>query len=85
MCVRGQLRSPQSLNLEQETSRGKARNELMEGKTHCLGYENVFLEEREPRRKLFDDRRAVARRHEVDGGLHRRARGGGVQERGDVD
>ena len=49
----------------------------MEGKTYGLGYENVFFEELEPR-EFFDDRRAIARGHEVDRGLHRRARGGGV-------
>ena len=45
--------------------------------TYRLGYENVFLEEGEPR-ELLDDGRPVARRHEVDRGLHRRACGGGV-------
>ena len=49
----------------------------MEGMTYGLGYENVFLEELEPR-EFFDDRRAVSRRHEVDHGLHGPARGGGV-------
>ena len=45
--------------------------------TYRLGYENVFLEEGEPR-ELLDDGRPVARRHEVDRGLHRCACGGGV-------
>ena len=51
----------------------------MEGKTRTyrLGYENVFFEELEPG-ELFDDGCAVARRYEVDRGLHLRARGGGV-------
>ena len=55
----------------------------MEGKTYGLGYENVFLEELEPR-EFFDDRRPVAPHYEVDRGLHGRARGCGVEERGDV-
>ena len=56
----------------------------MEGKTYRLGYENVFLEKLEPG-ELFYDRRAVPRSHKIDCGLHGRARGGGVQARGDVD